>query len=197
MTMTKGNYLSSLLRSIKTVFSSKDIAMLWHETTTSATRVRLNYFVKKGELYRIRKGLYAKNDEYNRLELATRILTPSYVSFETVLVKEGLIFQYYEPIFIASYTTREITIDQQIYSFRKIKDEILVNTIGIEHISETSIAIKERAFLDMLYIDPHFYFDNLNSLDWDKVFDLLPIYTNQRLVTKVNEIYSKARKESI
>lgn len=195
--MTKGNYLTSLLRSNKTVFSSNDIAMLWHETTTNATRVRLHYFVEKGELYRIRKGLYAKNEQYNRLELATRVLSPSYVSFETVLVKEGLIFQYYAPIFIASYTTREITIDQQIYSIRKIKYEILVNATGIDHVNETSIATKERAFLDMLYIDPHFYFDNLRSLDWDKVFDLLPIYTNQRLDNMVKEIHNREGNEAI
>ena len=98
--MHKGNYLTSILRSNKTVFSSKDIALLWHAPVTSATRVRLYYYVKKGDLYRIRKGLYAKSKDYNRLELATRIYTPSYVSFETVLAREGLVFQYYEKIFV-------------------------------------------------------------------------------------------------
>ncbi len=194
--MEKGNYLSSLLRSNKTVFSSKDIALLWHELSTTATRVRLHYYIKRGDLYRIRNGLYAKSPNYNKFELATRILTPAYVSFETVLVKEGLIFQYYDPIFVASYATREVAIDRQVYSFRKIKDSVLTDSTGIEHSNETSIATKERAFLDMLYVKANYHFDNLQSLDWDKVFQILPIYHNQRMAKKINHFYNNNRRQA-
>lgn len=189
--MHKGHYLSVILRSNKSVFSTKDIALLWQEPNTTAARVRLHYFVSKGDLYRIRKGLYAKNRHYNKLELATRILTPAYISFETVLAREGLIFQYYDPIFIASYTKREIEIDQQVYSFRKIKDTILTNTTGVIHADETSMASKERAFLDMLYVQAGYQFDNLRSLDWDKVFEILPVYANQRLDHEINLRYKR------
>ena len=194
--MTKGNYLTTILRSPKTVFTFKDIVLLWHEASTTAARVRLNYFVKKGELYRIRKGLYAKNEAYNKLELATRILIPSYVSFETVLSKEGLIFQYYEPIFVASYATRKITIGQQVYSFRKIKNEVLINSAGVEHVQETSIATKERAFLDMLYVNGSYHFDNTRPLNWDTVFELLPIYRNQEMVKRVNRIFNREKSKN-
>ena len=189
--MSKGNYLTSILRSPKTVFTYKDIVLLWNESASDAARVRLNYYLKKGYLCRIRKGLYAKNENYDRLELATRILTPSYVSFETVLAKEGLIFQYYEPVFVASYATRTITIEGQTYSFRKIKNEVLVNSIGIENIRETSLATKERAFLDMLYANGDYHFDNLRSLDWKRVFEILPIYDNKRMSKKVKGIHDK------
>jgi predicted transcriptional regulator of viral defense system len=194
--MSKGNYLSAILRSPKTIFTSKDIALLWHEANSNAARVRLNYFVNKGDLFRVRKGLYAKNENYNKLELATRILIPSYVSFETALAKEGLIFHYYEKIFIASYATREITIDQQIYSFRKVKQEVLLNANGVNQSGETSIAVKERAFLDMLYVNSSYHFDNIRSLDWDLIFEILPIYSNQRMAKKVRDIYNKAYKTS-
>jgi len=194
--MTKGNYLTTILRSPKTVFTFKDIVLLWHEASTTAARVRLNYFVKKGELYRIRKGLYAKNEAYNKLELATRILIPSYVSFETVLSKEGLIFQYYEPILVASYDTRKITIGQQVYSFRKIKNEVLINSAGVEHVQETSIATKERAFLDMLYVNGSYHFDNTRPLNWDTVFELLPIYRNQEMVKRVNRIFNREKSKN-
>jgi len=189
--MSKGNYLTSILRSPKTVFTYKDIVLLWNESASDAARVRLNYYLKKGYLCRIRKGLYAKNENYDRLELATRILTPSYVSFETVLAKEGLIFQYYEPVFVASYAARTITIEGQTYSFRKIKNEVLVNSIGIENIRETSLATKERAFLDMLYANGDYHFDNLRSLDWKRVFEILPIYDNKRMSKKVKGIHDK------
>ena len=189
--MQKGNYLTTILRSSKTVFTSKDIALLWNEPSTAASRVRLNYYVKKGDLYRIRKGLYAKGPDYNRLELATRIFTPAYVSFETVLAKEGLIFQYYDRIFVASYLTRDITVDQQAYSFRRLKPRILTNAVGVVHESETSIATKERAFLDILYSHADYQFDNLLSLNWEVVFENLPIYANQRMAKRVNDLYKK------
>jgi predicted transcriptional regulator of viral defense system len=185
----KGSYLTTLLRSNKTVFTSKDIALLWQDPGSSAARVRINYYVKKGSLYHIRKGLYAKNKDYSKLELATRILTPAYVSFETVLAKEGLIFQIYDPVFIASYTTREISIEGQTYSYKKIKFSVLINPIGIENNNETSIATKERAFLDTLYINNDYHFDNLRSLDWNRVFEILPLYDNKRMTKKVYQLH--------
>ncbi len=87
--MRKGDYLTAILRSNKTVFSTEDIALLWHESSSTAARVRLSYFVKNGDLFRIRRGLYAKSEDFRVLELATRIYVPSYISFETVLAREG------------------------------------------------------------------------------------------------------------
>ena len=187
--MHKGNYLTTILRSPKTVFTNQDIAMLWGEPSSDAVRVRLNYYVKQGNLYRLRRGLYAKDKNYNKLELATRIFTPSYVSFETVLSREGVIFQFYSQIFVASYLTREITIDDQLYSFRKIRISLLTNSIGVELKDESSLATKERAFLDTLYLNTDYHFDNIDGADWEKVFEILSIYGNKRMDKKVKELY--------
>jgi hypothetical protein len=190
--MRKGDFLTTILRSSKTVFTLGDIVMLWGEPGSEATRVRLNYYVQQGDLYRIRRGLYAKDKKYNRLELATRIFTPSYVSFETILSKEGLIFQFYNQIFIASYLTREITIDDQIYSCRKIRNPLLIDSIGVELKEESSFASKERAFLDILYLNSDYQFDNLGGMDWERVFEILAIYGNKRMDKKVKEFYQQA-----
>ena len=187
--MRKGNYLTTILRSPKTVFSNQDIAMLWGEPSSEAVRVRLNYYVKQGFLYRIRRGLYAKDKKYNKLELATRIFTPAYVSFETILSKEGVIFQFYSQIFVASYLTREITIDDQIYSFRKIRNSLLTNSIGVELKDESSLATKERALLDILYLNSDYHFDNIDGAEWEKVFEILSIYGNKRMDKKVKALY--------
>jgi predicted transcriptional regulator of viral defense system len=189
--MRKGNYLTTLLRSPKTVFTYADIAILWGEPGSEAARVRLNYYVKQGNLYRIRRGLYAKDKNYNKLELATRIFTPSYVSFETILSKEGIIFQFYSQIFVVSYLTREVTIDDQLYSFRKIRNSLLMNSIGVELNDESSLATKERAFLDILYLNTDYHFDNIDGVDWEKVSEILPIYGNKRMEKKVNQLHQQ------
>ena len=189
--MQKGQYLETILRSPKTVFTLKDVALLWGEPSTGSTRVRLTKYVKNGKLYRVRRGVYAKDKNYNKLELATRIFIPSYVSFETVLAQEGLIFQFYTAITAASYLTRDIEIDGQIYSFKKIRTPILTNSQGVENRDETSLATKERAFLDTLYNRVDYHFDNLNSLDWNSVFEILPIYHNQRMAKRVDRLYKQ------
>ncbi len=185
----KGEYLDILLRFKKTVFSTKDVALLWGDTNIPAAKVRLSYYVKKGKLIRLRKGIYAKDKNYNRYELATQILKPSYISFETVLGASGITFQYYSQIFVASYVKREITCNGQLYTFRTIKNSVLINPKGIDQDREYSIASKERAFLDTIYWSKDYYFDNLSPLNWDKVFELLQIYENKKMGKKVEKYY--------
>lgn len=189
----KGEYLDILLRSPKTIFSTKDVALLWGEKSEAAARVRLSYYVKSGTLIRIYRGLYAKDKNYDKFELATKIYTPSYISFETVLAKAGVIFQFYGQIFVASYVTREITADGQTYSYKRIRDSMLTNPAGIEAKDSYHIASPERAFLDIVYFSKDYHFDNLSSLNWDKVFEIISIYNNKSLEKRVKK-YHKSHK---
>ena len=190
--MEKGDYISTILRSKQTVLSAKDIMLLWGEASSDAARVRINYYAKNGDLYRIRRGFYAKDKDYNKFELATKIFTPSYVSFETVLGQAGITFQHYNQIFVASYTKREITADGQAYSYKRIKDAILTNPAGVESNDNYSIAIAERAFLDVVYLNKDYHFDNLGPLNWDKVFEILPIYGGNKRMEKMVKKYREA-----
>lgn len=194
---TKGQYIEILLRSPKTIFSTKDVALLWSGHADAAARVRLSQYVKNGKLIRVRRGMYAKDKNYDRFELATRIYTPSYVSFETVLTRTGVNFQYYGNIFVASYVTREIEADGQKISFVKMKDYVLSNTIGIEHTNDVAVAIKERAFLDRIYVSKDYHFDHVDVLDWDKVFEMLPIYRNKRMNKKVDEYFKHFKENGV
>jgi predicted transcriptional regulator of viral defense system len=186
---TKGEYVETILRSHKTVFSTKDIALLWGEKVGNAVRVRLSNYVKNGKLIRACHGIYAKDNNYDRYELATRIYTPAYISFETILTRTGINFQYYGNIFVASYVTKEIEIDGQKISFVRMKDYVLSNTVGIEQQNNVATATKERAFLDRIYISKDYHFDHLDVLDWDKVFEILPIYCNKRMNKKVQKYF--------
>ena len=180
-----------IYRAKNTVFTAKDISLIWKETDLDTIKARINYYVKRGKLYSPRRGIYARDKNYNKLELATKIYTPSYVSLETVLQREGIIFQYYQAIFVISYLSREIFCDNQKYIFRKIKNEALVNNLGIERKENYFIATKERAFLDALYLYKDYHFDNLRSLNWDFCFEIVPIYKSKKLI-KLLKSYKNA-----
>lgn len=180
-----------LYNSNNTVFSTKDIALLWEESDTRLVKKRIYRYVKADKLYSIRKGFYAKNKNYNKYELAIKIYNPSYASFETILGKAGVTFQHYGQIFIASYLTREIVVDGQMYRYRKIKDSILTNSAGIEYKDNYFGAIPERAFLDIIYLNKNYAFDNLSVLDWDRVLKILPIYSNRRMEKEVKSFLKR------
>lgn len=186
--MEKADILN-ILKSNNTVFSFKEILLASGESNPALLRRRIYSYIKNGQLYGIRRGLYAKDKNYNKFELATKIFIPAYVSFETVLAEAGVTFQHYSQIFIASYQTKEIDCDEQIFSFKKLKTNILNNNSGIENKGFYSIASKERAFLDIVYLNKDYHFDNLSPLDWDKVFSILPLYENKRMTKKVNQYY--------
>ena len=185
----KGEYLDVLLRSPRTVFSTKDVALLWGEERTQKVAIRLNKYIKAGKLTSLRRGFYAKDKNYDRFELATRIYTPSYISFETVLTRGGINFQFYKNIFVASYLTREIEIDGQKICFVRMKDFVLSSIAGVENDNNKAVATKERAFLDRIYKSKDYHFDNLDGLNWEKVFKLVPIYRSKRMESKVKKYF--------
>lgn len=191
------NFLKKILKLSETVFSFKELLLRFRTDDSKTLKSKLNYYVKNGDLHHIRRGLYSKDTNYNRFELATKIFTPSYISFETVLSSAGIIFQYYSQIFVASYQSREVICDETVYAFRTIKSRILTNSKGIEILKTYSIASPERAFLDVIYLNKNYHFDNLEPLNWDKVFEILPIYENNKSMQKRVILYHTAYKKSI
>lgn len=183
-------FLLKIYNSKQTVFSSDEIAILTNEKNLNNFKSKLSYYVKNESLIRLRKGFFAKSNQYNKKELATKIYKPSYISFETVLKEEGLIFQFYETIFVASYLSREIENDGKIV-YRKLKNQVLLNRKGLITKDGYFQASKERAFLDMIYLYKDYYFDNLKGLDWNVCFELVEIYNNKALKKRVNNYFEK------
>lgn len=190
--LKKGNYLDILLKYNQTIFSTKEIALLWNEENSVAVRNRLNNYVENKKLIRLRKGFYVKSKDYNKFELGVKIYTPSYISFETVLYKSGVIFQFYNKIFLASYLKREIEVNNQKYSYNKIKNLTLTNHSGVNQKDNYSIASVERAFLDTVYLNKGYHFDNLSPIDWGKIFKILPIYRNDAMKKRLKKYYKNA-----
>jgi len=181
------DFVLSLYQSRNTVFTVNEIALLLGDLNRDNLKARIHYYVKTGKLLSLRKGVYAKRG-YNPLELAVRIYTPSYISLETVLEREGVIFQKYETIFAVSYLSRKIEVDNRGIQYRRIKEDILINKEGVELKSGYAIATKERAFLDALYLYKDYYFDNTDILDKDIILNMINIYQSKTLKEKIGYI---------
>lgn len=183
------NLIAKLYQTKKTILTTKDIALLWQNTDRNNLKSKIAYYVKKGVLVRLTRGVFAKDKNYNLEELATSIYAPSYISFETVLQKSGITFQHYETMFLAGQWSKAIKIDGHSIIFRKLKDSVLFNPVGILNRDDYSIATPERAFLDTIYLFPQYYFDNLRSVNWEKCFELVNIYDNRQMQRRLNKYY--------
>lgn len=184
----KTDIILTLYKDLRTVFRLVDVAMLSGVTDIPGLSKKLNYYVRKKQLENPRKGIYVKPD-YNREELACCLYSPCYISLGYVLQKKGIIFQYDSQITVISYLSRVKEIDNQSYRYRKLKGELLVNNTGVMQLPNyVNMAVAERAFLDMLYLSPEFYFDNLNSLDRSLINKLLPIYQSGALTKRTEKL---------
>jgi hypothetical protein len=184
----KNNIVLTVYNDIRTVFRLKDIALMMGETNFQSLNKKLNYYVRTGKFQNPRKGIYTKPN-YNTEELACTIYTPSYISLEYVLQKAGIVFQYDSRITTVSYLSRTIEVSDREYIFRKIKGEILANPAGIDkQDNQINIATNERAFLDLIYLNKDYYFDNLNPLNKQRIYKLLPLYQSKALTERVNKI---------
>jgi hypothetical protein len=151
---------------------------------------KLNYYVRQGKLLNIRRGVYAKKG-YNPAELACILYKPTYISLDYVLARSSVVFQFSGAISNVSYLSRELEVDSQHIVYRKIKNEILLNTAGIVFENNVNIATPERAFLDALYLFGDVYFDNLNALNYDKLTKLLSIYKSKRIENYIDRNFEK------
>lgn len=190
----EGRSLTSLLNSTtKTVFTTKDFNKIWKYENYNSLIQRLEYLSKTGKITRIRKGLYSINGrKVNELELANKLRTPSYISFETVLYQSGIIFQWDRKITLAGKESIRMRVIGLEIIFRQMKDEILLNNDGIRRKKNYFIASPERAVLDTLYINPDFHFDNLRPINFGKLEKLAENYNRQSIIKLVERLKKNA-----
>lgn len=172
-----------ILLSDYTAFSVPRASMLVGNSDMPIDKV-LRYYSQQGVLRNIRKGIYVK-PEYAPEEVATMLYPPCYISLQYVLQRSGVIFQYDEAITCVSYVTREIEVDGHTFKYSRINPEIILNYAGVEQKGTFDMATPERAFLDMYYLYPRFYFDYPDILNREKVKEILPIYKNKSLERRV------------
>ena len=105
---------------------------------TSDKRGKIARMIRSGELFRLRRGLYATRRDLNPLGLAASLYGPSYISFETALSYYGLIPEaVYE---ITSATLKRPAEFQNIFGrfhYRRIPERVY--SIGIERVTESGL----------------------------------------------------------
>lgn len=190
------NSIEILLKTKKTIFTTKELAYLWQISNPDTLKSKVYFLVKNKKLIALHKGIYALDNNFNKFELAGKLKPPSYISGETVLYQESLIFQYSTDIASISNAAKTIKCQNTDYVYHKIKDEILFNQKGLKILDNYYQAEKERAFLDTIYLNKNYYFDNLSSLDWQKCFSLADIYKNKALKKRVKNYYNTYAKQN-
>lgn len=184
----KDNAITQLLKSKKTVFGTKDLILIWKITDEDYLKTKIYRLIKAKQMIRIKKGFYAVDGNYDELELANKLISPSYISLQTVLTKEGVIFQFDSSIYSIAQASKEIALNDKNFIYKKIKDSVLFNSFGILRKENYSIASRERALLDLLYLEKDFYFDNLRGINWEFCGQISLIYNNKELIKRLKKL---------
>ena len=174
--------LLKLNNSSKTVFDTADLMLLWEIEDKNVLWVDISRAIKKGYLKHIQRGVYVlQNTKIDRLELAGKIKKKSYISFETVLLQNSVINQWYGTYFSASDRSLEIQNEYGKFNYRKFSNLILDNRLGIINAGNYFIASTERAICDYFYKIGFTQLDDLDNVDGEKLIDISKIYNNKRL----------------
>lgn len=185
-------YLDKLLDTKKTIFTYNDISsILWIENKNTIKKF-FERGIKENIFINIYKWIYAFK-KYDIFEFAIKLKKNSYISFETVLKKEWIIFQDYgESIFLASDNTITKKAENKNFVYLKLKNSILQNPLWLENKGNYIIASKERAICDRVYLSKDYYFDNLENINLEKLEEISQIY-NKRVILEIKNLIKNAK----
>lgn len=148
--MTGIDALKKLEELKKDYYSVKDIERVLNMPIDSL-RGQLTRWCKKGVLIRIAKGIYAPyGTEIDVLKIANQMYYPSYLSFESVLSKYGILSQVpYTLTFATPKRTRKMILNDVGVEFTKLSDTYF---FGYTFENGINIASPEKALVDCLYL---------------------------------------------
>jgi predicted transcriptional regulator of viral defense system len=174
--------LLKLKPSDQTLFTTSEIAQILNINNKPKLYSFLKYSSANGDLTRITRGIYSISKDFSKLELGNKLRLPSYLSLYTILQKNGVIFQNYESIYLSSNRSDTVTINNNEFIYKKIKDSILFDNTGLMVENNTTLATSERAICDLIYLGFDYYFDNLRQIDFELISNLNDkLYKNNKI----------------
>jgi len=164
--------MMKLMKLNEPLYHTDELAALWGITNRNTLTVSIHRYVKKGILTPIYRGLYATRsiETISPYRMGAAIAHRyCYVSTETVLVMAGVIFQELSAITFVSDRTQQMSVGGHTFRFRQMAPKFLHQSAGVSLVDGVLWASAERAYADLLYFAPKYYFDAPNKLDWKKV----------------------------
>ena len=145
----------NLTKIIKAPYFSRSDAMLSGQKLLD---YQISLWVKKGNLLRLKNGLYAFTKDKERIkgeEVAAFIYEPSYLSLESALAWYGFIPEMvYAYVSVTARINRKFTNDFGTFLYRHIKSELFWGyTETKTEYGHYLLAEPEKALLDYLYLN--------------------------------------------
>ena len=185
--MTK---LNELLSTNKTIFTLDDLSVIWGQDKRSNTYQSAKEYAKAGKLVRLRRGLYSlPKAKPTEAEIANKLVSPSYLTGETILKKHGLSFQMGYQVTSAALVSRKISLGNTAYIYYKFNEEIFFNPYGVIDIDGVTEASRERAIGDLIYLYGGDYpFENLDEIDWQELKEVGKIYGKKSVTRNIKKL---------
>jgi len=168
----------------------------------ASPKSKLTQMIKKGEVIQIVRGVYSTSNDDPRLPVASMIYSPSYISFETALDYHQMIPERTYAVMSAGFhLNKDKRFDTPFgrYSFHYLPDAVF--PLALEPAEANGygfrLATKEKALCDTLYkirrikgkkaiddllfADLRFEEQEIESLDWQLISDIVPFYHSTTL----------------
>jgi predicted transcriptional regulator of viral defense system len=142
------------------VFSSSLLRVV--DISAGQARLQIVRWVNAGKLIQVRRGLYALNRPFRKIEphpflVANRIRAASYVSLQSALAYYGMIPEHV-PV-VTSITTgrpEELQTGLGAFAYRHVRKPLFAGFRGVEVAPGQAafVATPEKALLDLVYLSP-------------------------------------------
>ena len=188
--------LALLLASKQNVFSLGDLSLIWGESNRILVSDLAGWYVDSGKFFKIKTGLFSlldpltqKNLNY-QLSIAQKLVSPSYISYHTVLAESGVNFQYYNSIHSCGLINKKFKVADQDFIYHKIEAEIFYNPLGIiKNQFGLDQACIERAICDSWYINSGLGLDNIENINLELLLELAIIYNKSRIWKNLKSVF--------
>lgn len=190
--MTKAELL---LSTSQTVFSVDDLAILWQISDRSKLWELIKYYIRTNRLDKVHRGVYAISGKFSPFEAAIKLFPPAYISFTTALAQHGAFYQYSNEVHAMAQASKRFKLaNGQIIIYHQLRNEILLNQLGIEKTDGYWIASLERAICDTSYLIPSFGFETMGNVNPNFLEELSKIY-GKALQKRIKRIASLVLEE--
>lgn len=177
----------------------------------SNVNAKVSYMVKKGELVRLKKGVYMFSEAYRTkpvdlIAVANMLYTPSYISFEYALSYYGLIPErVYEVTSATLHGKKRFDTPLGYFTYRPVPKKAY--SIGLDWIYDSDnggklIATPEKALCDKIHSDRgigrltqkslYAYIENDLRIEWESIDAM-----NHALLRAISEAYGTSNLQTL